>query len=86
MVPVGVSKTSKTYWWVCIVPNCLQISSMWLAGWGSLIYLILLTDTYGDRGWVGIKLINAYGCLRYTWVGGLNKLKCLRMLTGGVGG
>ena len=64
VVPVGVSKTSKRYWWVCIVPNCIQISSMGLAGWVSLIYLILLRDAYGDRGWVAIKFINAYGCLR----------------------
>ena len=33
------------------------ISSMRLAGGVSYRYLILLTDAYGDRGWVGNKFL-----------------------------
>ena len=28
----------------------------------------MLTDAYGVGGWVGLKNINAYGCLRWIWV------------------
>ena len=41
-----------------------------VAGLGSLIYLILLTDAYGDSGWVGNKCIIAYG--RHGFVGFIN--------------
>ena len=43
----------------------------------------MLTDAYGVGGWVGLKYLNAYGCLRWVWVGGSELSKCLRMLTGG---
>ena len=31
----------------------------------------MLTNAYSVGGRVGLKLKNAYGCLRYVWVGGL---------------
>ena len=30
----------------------------------------MLTDAYGVGGWVGVRNINAYGCLRWIWVMG----------------
>lgn len=36
-------------------------------GWlGESHISILLTNAYGDSGWMGIKFIIAYGCLRLT--------------------
>ena len=36
-------------------------------GWlGETHISILLKDAYGDSGWMGIKIIIAYGCLRKT--------------------
>ena len=46
----------------------------------------MLADTYGIGGRVVFKYLNAYGCLRWVWVGGLELSKRLRMLTVGVGG
>ena len=45
----------------------------------------MLADTYGIGGRVVFKYLNAYGCLRWVWVGGLELSKRLRMLTVGVG-
>ena len=46
----------------------------------------MLTDAYGVGGWVGLNYLNAYECLPWVRVGGSDLSKCLRMLTGGVGG
>ena len=35
----------------------------------------MLTDAYGVVGWVGLKYQNAYGCLRWVWVGGSKNIK-----------
>ena len=49
--------------------GCLQMLMIYVGGCDSNV--LLLTDAYGGYGWVGLKYINAYGCLWWVWVGRL---------------
>ena len=45
----------------------------------------MLTNAYGQGGWVDLKFIIAYECIWCTWIGGIQNLESLRKFTGGMG-
>ena len=45
----------------------------------------MVTNAYGEGGWMDLKFIIAYECIWCTWIGGIQNLESLRKLTGGGG-
>ena len=49
------------------------------------IKIEVLTNAYGEGGWVDLKFIIAYECIWCTWIGGIQNLESLRKFIGGGG-